>query len=52
MKKVVTKEIEEGVNIPEPNIVTDLDKEIRQLTKAIPKKGNSVKSEESAIKKK
>lgn len=38
VRKVVTKEIEQGENIPEPKIETDLDKEIRQLTKVMPNK--------------
>ncbi|UBM61307.1 hypothetical protein LA303_07705 [Candidatus Sulfidibacterium hydrothermale] len=35
VKSVVKKEIEKGENIPEPKIETDLEKEIRQLTKPI-----------------
>ena len=41
VKSVVKKEIEKGENIPEPKIETDLEKEIRQLTKAITNAGES-----------
>ncbi|GEM_PF-3485007 len=39
IKKVVTKEVEQGEKIPEPKIETDLDKEIYQLTNAMHNKG-------------
>jgi len=45
VKSVVKKEIEEGENIPEPKIETDLEKEIRQLTKAISNADESGKIE-------
>ncbi|MEN8185490.1 MAG: hypothetical protein ABFR05_00015 [Bacteroidota bacterium] len=51
VKEVVTKEIESGKNIKEPNIETDLDKEIRQLIKAISNSGDRGKDKVIAPKK-
>jgi len=50
VKKVVAKEIEEGKNIQEPQIETDLDKEIRQLTKNIVHLADSAKPKDESNK--
>lgn len=52
VKTTVTKEIESGISIKTPEIETNFDKEMRQLTKAISNSGDSSKHKNGAPKKK